>query len=224
MKRHFDDEIVKIKGKLLKMGLLVEEAISNAATALFERDTKKAENVIQRDQDVNLCELEIDELGHEFIALYQPAAGDLRFVTMILKITNDLERMGDQAVNIAQKAIYLNGQSALIPFDDFRKLYQHVIMMVRDAMNAFMDGDLVKAKAILDSDDVVDELDDKIALNVIEAMKKKPAQAEAGIRLILVSHNMERIADLATNLAEDVIYLKQGVDVRHHIRERREQI
>jgi phosphate transport system protein len=180
MKRHFDDEIVKIKGKLLKMGLLVEEAISNATAALFERDSKKAEQVVQRDQDVNLFEIEVDELGHEFIALYQPAAVDLRFVTMILKITNDLERMGDQAVNIAQKAIYLNGQPPVIPLDDFRKLYQHVIMMVRDAMNAFMDGDAVKAKALLDADDVADQLDDKIALDVIAVLKKNPAQVDRG--------------------------------------------
>ncbi len=223
MKRHFDDEILKIKGKLLKMGLLVEEAIANSAASLFERDSKKAEMVVQRDQEINVYEIEIDELGHEFIALYQPTASDLRLVTMILKITNDLERMADQAVNIAQKALYLNGEPALIPYDDFRKMYQHVIMMVRDAVNAFMDADLEKAKAILEADDAVDEIDDKIAIEVLNAMKSNPAHAQAGVCLILASHNFERIADLATNLAEDVIYLKQGIDVRHHIRERRDQ-
>ena len=223
MKRHFDDEILKIKGKLLKMGLLVEEAIANSAASLFERDSKKAEMVVQRDQEINVYEIEIDELGHEFIALYQPTATDLRLVTMILKITNDLERMADQAVNIAQKALYLNGEPALIPYDDFRKMYQHVIMMVRDAVNAFMDADLEKAKAILDADDAVDQIDDQIAIEVLKAMKTNPSHAQAGVCLILASHNFERIADLATNLAEDVIYLKQGIDVRHHIRERRDQ-
>lgn len=222
MKRHFDDEILKIKGKLLKMGLLVEEAIANSAAALFERDSKRAERVVQCDQEINVCEIEIDELGHEFIALYQPAASDLRLLTMILKITNDLERMGDQAVNIAQKALYVNGEPPLIAYDDFRKMYQHVMMMVRDAMNAFMDADLVKAKSILESDDTVDQIDDKIAIEVLKAMKENPAQAQVGVCLILASHNFERIADLATNLAEDVIYLKQGIDVRHHIRERRD--
>ena len=222
MKRHFDDEILKIKGKLLKMGLLVEEAIANSAAALFERDSKKAEVVVQQDQQINIYEIEIDELGHEFIALYQPAASDLRLVTMILKITNDLERMGDQAVNIAKKALYVNGEPPLIAYDDFRKMYQHVMMMVRDAMNAFMDGDSVKSKAILEADDTVDEIDDNIALEVLKAIKANPEQAQVGVCLILASHNFERIADLATNLAEDVIYLKQGIDVRHHIRERRE--
>jgi len=222
MKRHFDDEILKIKGKLLKMGLLVEEAIANSAMSLFERDSNKAELVVQRDQEINVYEIEIDELGHEFIALYQPAASDLRLLTMILKITNDLERMGDQAVNIAQKALYVNGQPTLIPYDDFRQMYQHVLMMVRDAINAFMDADLVKAKKILESDDAVDDIDDKIAIDILKAIKAHPDQAQVGVCLILASHNFERIADLATNLAEDVIYLKQGIDVRHHIRERRD--
>ena len=222
MKRHFDDEILKIKGKLLKMGLLVEEAIANAAASLLERDSKKAEVVVQRDQEINIYEIEIDELGHEFIALYQPAARDLRLVTMILKITTDLERMGDQAVNIAQKSLYVNGEPNLINYEDFRKLYQHVIMMVRDAINAFMDADLEKAKAILEADDTVDQIDDKIALEVLKQIKANPSQAQVGVCLILASHNFERIADLATNLAEDVIYLKQGIDVRHHIRERRD--
>lgn len=221
MKRHFDDEIIKIKGKLLKMGLLVEEAIANSLAALFERDSKKAEQVIKSDQEINLYEIEIDELGHEFIALYQPAAVDLRLVTMTLKITNDLERMADQAVNIAQKALYLNGQPALIEYDDLRRMYQQVILMVRDSMNAFMDGDLAKAKSILESDDAIDQLDDKIAMEINKKMCSSPDNIQAGIYLILVSHNLERIADLATNIAEDVIYLKQGVDVRHHIRERR---
>ena len=223
MKRHFDDEILKIKGKLLKMGLLVEEAIANSATALFERDSKKAQLVVDRDQEINVYEIEIDELGHEFIALYQPAARDLRLLTMILKITNDLERMGDQAVNIAQKALYVNGEPQLINYDDFRKMYQHVLMMVRDAINAFMDADIVKAKLILESDDIVDEIDDKIAIDILKKIKATPDQAQVGVCLILASHNFERIADLATNLAEDVIYLKQGIDVRHHIRERRDQ-
>jgi phosphate transport system protein len=223
MKRHFDDEILKIKGKLLKMGLLVEEAIANSATALFERDSKKAQMVVDRDQEINVYEIEIDELGHEFIALYQPAARDLRLLTMILKITNDLERMGDQAVNIAQKALYVNGEPQLIAYDDFRKMYQNVLMMVRDAINAFMDADIVKAKLILESDDMVDQIDDKIAIDILKQIKAKPDQAQVGVCLILASHNFERIADLATNLAEDVIYLKQGIDVRHHIRERRDQ-
>lgn len=222
MKRHVDEELKKLKDKLFRMGLLCEQAVEAATVALFDRDSQKAEAVIKGDQEINLYEIEIDELGHELIALYQPAAVDLRFITMVLKITNDLERMGDQAVNIAEKALIVNQEPPLKPYEDLPKMAAEVRCMVREALNAFMEKDADKAKAILEQDDVVDRLNDKIYDDVQKILETKPQSTRTGVSLIMISHNLERVADLATNIAEDVIYLTRGVDVRHHIRERRE--
>lgn len=223
MKRHFDDELKKIKEKVFRMGLLVLEAIKDSTDALFERDSQKAQNVIKRDQEINLQEIEIDEMGHELIALYQPAASDLRLITMVLKINNDLERMGDQAVNIAEKAMILNQEPPVKPFHDLPKVVETVLKMVRDSLDAFMEEDAAKAKTILEADDIIDRSNDQIYEEAQNIMEKNPGNTRAGVSLIMVSHNLERVGDLATNIAEDVIYVNRGVDVRHHIRERREE-
>ena len=223
MKRHLDDELKKLKDKLFKMGLLVEQAIDSATAALFKRDSAKAQEIVKKDQEINVYEIEIDELGHELIALYQPAAIDLRLITMVLKITNDLERMGDQAVNIAEKALVVNQEPPLKLYEDLPKMAEIARQMVRDSLDAFMKGDPDKAKAILEEDDVIDRLNDKIYESVQDALKSRPDAVRTGVSLIMISHNLERVADLATNIAEDVIYLKRGIDVRHHIRERREE-
>ncbi len=223
MKRHFDDELKRLKEKVYKMGLLVEKAIENAAASLFERDSAKAQNVLKGDQEINLYEIEIDELGHELIALYQPAAVDLRLITMVLKITNDLERMGDQAVNIAEKALVINQEPPLKPYQDLPQMSEEARRMVRDALDAFMQNDPEKAKLILEEDDRVDQINDNLYEDIQKILAEKPQYVRTGVSLIMISHNLERIGDLATNIAEDVIYLKRGVDVRHHIRERREE-
>jgi len=223
LKRHFDDELKKIKEKVFRMGLLVLEAIKDSTDALFERDSRKAQDVIKRDQEVNLQEIEIDEMGHELIALYQPTASDLRLITMVLKINNDLERMGDQAVNIAEKAMILNQEPPVKPFQDLPKVVETVLKMVRDSLDAFMEEDAAKAKTILEADDIIDRSNDQIYEEVQSIMEKNPGNTRAGVSLIMVSHNLERVGDLATNIAEDVIYVNRGVDVRHHIRERREE-
>jgi phosphate transport system protein len=223
MKRHFDDELKKLKEMMFKMGLLVEQAIDHSSAALFQRDSEKAQGVIRKDQEINLYEIEIDELGHELIALFQPAAIDLRFITMVLKITNDLERMGDQAVNIAEKALVINQEPPLKPYEDLPRMAEAARQMVHDALNAFMEKDADKAKQILEEDDLIDSLNDKVYEELQKLMQAKPDNIRTGVSLIMISHNLERIADLATNIAEDVIYLKRGIDVRHHIRERREQ-
>ena len=222
MKRHFDDELKRLKDKVFRMGLQVEGAIAGAAEALFERDSKKAEAVIKGDQEINLSEIEIDELAHELIALYQPAAVDLRFITMVLKMNNDLERMGDQAVNIAEKALQINQEPPIKPYVDLPKIAETARTMVREALNAFMQRDAVKAKEILEKDDVIDAFNDRVYEEVQKLIQQKPEMVRPGVALIMVSHNLERVADLATNIAEDVIYLTRGIDVRHHIRERRE--
>src|SRR3989338_1220524 len=150
IKRHFDDELKRLKDKLFRMGLLVEQAIDWASNALFQRDNPLAHNVIKNDQEINLYEIEIDELGHELIALYQPAAVDLRLITMVLKMTNDLERMGDQAVNIAEKALVINQEPPLKPYQDLPRMAEESRRMVRDSLDAFMQNDPEKAKHILE--------------------------------------------------------------------------
>jgi len=224
MIRHFHDELKKIKEKLFRMGLLVEAAVENSSAALFERNSAKAENVIKQDKDINLYEIEIDELGHEMIALYQPTASDMRLISSILKMTSDLERMGDQSVNIAEKAIVLNQEPPIKPYEDLPQMARATTLMVREVLSAFMSEDADKAKAIMERDDEIDQLNVKIYDDILKIMEKKPETIRAGVSLIMVAHNFERIADLATNIAEDVIYLKRGIDVRHHIRERREDI
>lgn len=223
MKRHFDDELRKLREKVFRMGLLVEKAIAGASTALFERDGKKAQEIMKGDQEINLHEIEIDELGHELIALHQPTAVDLRLITMVLKITNDLERMGDQAVNIAEKAVIISQDPPIKPYHDLPEMAETARKMVRDALDAFMETDPEKARAVLERDDQVDRVNDLVYEEVQKIIEKDPHCTRVGVSLIIVAHNYERIADLATNIAEDVIYLKKGIDVRHHIRERRAQ-
>ena len=223
MQRHFHDELKKLRERIFKMGLLVESAIEKATLALFERDAVKAQAVLKGDQEINLYEIEIDEIGHELIALYQPAATDLRLITMGLKITNDLERMGDQAVNIAEKALTINQEPPLKPYQDLPVMATEARKMLRDALDSFMENDPEKARVILERDDIVDRLNDKIYDEIQTILTEKSQHSRTGIGLIMIAHNLERVADLATNIAEDVIYLKRGVDVRHHIRERREE-
>ena len=223
MSRNFQDALKKLKEKIFRMGLLVENAIDGASIALFERDSAKAEEVIKNDQEINIYEIEIDELAHELIALYQPTAIDMRFISIVLKMTSDLERMGDQAVNIAEKAIVVNQEPPLKPYEDLPTMARQTRLMVREALSAFMNEDAMKAKEIMERDDEVDRLNEKIYHEIHEHMKKKPDAICVGVSLIMVAHNFERLADLATNIAEDIIYLKQGIDVRHHIRERRRE-
>ena len=162
-------------------------------------------------------------LNRALIALYQPAAVDLRLITMVLKITNDLERMGDQAVNIAEKALVINQEPPLKLYQDLSRMSEDARQMVRGALDAFMQNDPEKAKLILEEDDRVDQINDKLYEDIQKILSEKPQYVRTGVSLIIISHNFERIGDLATNIAEDVIYLKRGVDVRHHIRERREE-
>lgn len=223
MKRHFDDELKTLKEKLFRMGLLVEQAVLNATEALFQRDSAKAEEVIRKDQEINLYEIEIDEMGHELIALFQPAAVDLRLISVVLKMTSDLERMGDQAVNIAEKAIVINQEAPVKPYQDLPEMSRLTMDMVRGALTAFMESDSDRAKQILEQDDLVDQLNEKIYTDIQTLMQKNSNTIRIGVSLIMVAHNLERLADLATNLAEDVIYLRRGIDVRHHIRERRSE-
>ncbi len=221
MQRHFDEELVQLKDKLFKMGLLVEEAIRKSIQSLVQRDSKQAEQVIEGDQKINILEIEIDEFGHELIALRQPTAVDLRLITMVLKINSDLERMGDQAVNIAEKAIVLNREAPLKSYLTIPKMADLAISTVKESLDAFIEKNAEQAKALCESDDELDNLNDQLYGEMQESMKHRALEVSQAVSLIMVGHNLERIGDLATNIAEDVIYLAKGIDIRHHIAERR---
>jgi phosphate transport system protein len=222
MQRHFDDELAKLKNKLFKMGVLVEEAIRKSIMALEKRDTVLAKSIIEADQRINILEMEIDELGHELMALMQPTASDLRLITMVLRINRDLERMGDQAVNIAEKSMDLAKETPIDFVHDIEEMGEKAINMVHESLNAFVDKDVVKAKALCEKDDDIDNMNDRLYEQLQERMKKDPKCISQAVGCIMIAHNIERIGDLATNIAEDVIYLAKGIDIRHHITERRD--
>ena len=180
-----------------------------------------AEEIIEQDQKINILEIEIDEFGHELIALRQPTAIDLRFITMVLKINSNLERIGDQAVNIAEKAIALNKEPPLKSFLNIPRMGEIAIAMVKESLDAFIERDAQKAKAICERDDELDNLNDQTYTSLQVAMKKQEIEISQAVSLIMVAHNLERVGDLGTNIAEDVIYLAKGIDIRHHIAERR---
>lgn len=216
MERHFAEELKTLKQKLFQMGLLVEGAIEKAFEALSERSEDRVKAVFEDEKTINSLEIEIDEKGHALFALVQPMAGDLRLLTMILKINTDLERMGDHAVNIAEKSQYLLGQPPLkldAPLADMARATQK---MVRDALDCFMNENVELARKVLESDDKIDDYNDKIYLDMAALMEKDPSFVRRALCYVMISRNLERIADLANNVAEDTIYLKQGKEVRHH--------
>ena len=221
MQRHFDEELGQLKDKLFKMGLLAEEAVRKAVESLIQRNSKLAEEVIEGDQKINILEIEIDEFGHELIALRQPTAVDLRFITMVLKITSDLERAGDQAVNIAEKAIAINREAPLKSYLGIPKMAELANAMVKESLDSFVERDAAAAKAICERDDDLDHLNVQVYGELQEAMKNRTIEIPQAVSLIMAAHNLERIGDLATNIAEDVIYMTKGIDIRHHITERR---
>ena len=216
MERHFAEELKTLKQKLFQMGLLVEGAIEKSFEALSERSEDRVKSVFEDEETINSLEIEIDEKGHTLFALVQPMAGDLRLLTMILKINTDLERMGDHAVNIAEKSQYLFGQPPLkldIPMADMARATQK---MVRDALDCFMNENVELARKVLQSDDKIDDYNDKIYQDMAGLMEKDSSSVRRALGYVMISRNLERIADLANNIAEDTIYLKQGKEVRHH--------
>ena len=215
MKRQLDSELKKLKEKLFRMGSLSEKAVEISMASLFDRDSSKAQSVIKGDQDINLYEVEIDQLGHEMIARFQPAAVDLRLITMALKITSDLERIGDQAVNIAEKVLAINQEPQLKPYIDIPLMAEHATRMVGEALDAFVRGDSVLARKVLDEDDYIDDLNEQIFRELLSFMMENPKTISRAIRLSFISKYIERIADHATNVAELVVYMVEGKIIRH---------
>jgi len=213
----FDDELQKLKEKLLRMGSLVEDAVKNSITALVERDNALAELVIENDRLVNTLDVEIDEESIRLIALRQPMASDLRFITMAMKITTDMERMGDLAVNIAERALELNTEPVLKPYIDIPKMREIAQGMIRDALNAFVKRDKKLAVDVIMRDDMVDDLKHDVLQELAVYMAKDPSTVSRAMKISFVAQYLERIADHATNIAEMVIYLVEGKIIRHTV-------
>jgi len=215
MKLHFDDELKELKNLLLKMGILAEEMIEKATTALLERKSALAFEIVKADKKVDRIEIEIDEMAHSLMARRQPIAHDLRLITMILKINSTLERVGDHAVNIAEKSVMITVDTE-VHLEKLERMAAISKEMLRDSLNAFMEDDAALAQSVLVRDDEVDALNKDLYEILQEKMKENSKEVSSDVHLILIAHNFERIADLATNIAEDVIYVIEGRDVRHH--------
>src|SRR5216683_6144844 len=215
MQRHFHEELDALKQTLLAMGALVEDQIRRVMRALVERDDALARDVIERDQQVNAYDVEVDQKCVELLARYQPAASDLRFITTAMKIVTDLERIGDQAVNIAQRALELNREPQLKPYIDLPRMAERAQAMVKDSLDAFVARDTELARRVCGADAEVDALKEQMFRELLTFMMEDARTIPRAIRLILISRFLERLADHATNIAEMVIYLVDAKMVRH---------
>ena len=215
MQRHFHEELEALKQTLLAMGGLVEDQIRRVMRALLERDDALAREVIDRDQQVNAYDVEVDETCVSLLALHQPTAGDLRFITTAMKIVTDLERIGDQAVNIAQRVLELNREPQLKPYIDLPRMAEKAQAMVKESLDAFVARDTALARKVCAEDADVDALKEQLFRELLTFMMEDPKTIPRAIRLILISRFMERVADHATNIAEMVIYLVEAKMVRH---------
>jgi phosphate transport system protein len=214
-RHHFEEELQTLKQRLLRMGALVEERVHQAIVALIERRLELAQKVASGDRDVNDLQIEIDDRALKLLALQNPMATDLRLITAAMKINSDLERIGDQAVNIAENVCKILVHPPLKPAIDLPRMAELAEAMTRDALDAFVKKDIALARAVLGRDDEVDRMKDQVFRVLLTYMMADPATIERALALILISRNLERIADHATNIAEDVIFLVEARDVRH---------
>jgi len=213
---HFREELEELQSKLLEMGGLVEAAIHNSVMALVDRDEDKAKEVMWNEALVNQKEIEIDEMATRMLALFQPMARDLRFITAVIKINNDLERMGDLAVNITERALTLMREPAVKPLIDIPRIADLAESMVHRALDAFAKHDAEMARDVLLADDAVDRLRDAVYDELLTFMQEERSTINRAVSLMFIAQNLERIADHSTNIAEDVLFAVKGIDVRHH--------
>ncbi len=211
----FDDELIRLKEKILEMGALVENAIKNSIKSLLEKDNDLAKAVIQKDHLVNALDVEIDEECIRLIALRQPKATDLRFITTAMKIVTDMERMGDLAVNIAERALDLNKEPDIKPYVDIPRMRDIALGMTRDALDAFVHKDKKLAMDVIMRDDEIDDLKHAIISELLFLMLEDPNLICRAMRITFIAQYLERFADHATNIAEMVVYLVEGKFIRH---------
>lgn len=213
--REYDNQLRQVRDKLLLMAGHVEAMIANAVRSLVERDVGLARKTIENDHKVNQFEVETDELCLVILAKRQPMASDLRFITLALKMVTDLERIGDLAVNICERALDLSSEPPLRSYDDIVRTADLVQSMVRDAIDAFVHADDGKAQRVIDRDSEVDDLYHEIFRDLLQRMLVDPSAIERGIHLQSVAKWLERMADHSTNIAEQVIFMVKGKDIRH---------
>ena len=215
MRSRFQQGLDDLKEKLLRMGGLAEQAIDRATEAYRTRDSKFCQMVLSGEQAINEAERDIDELALDLLAMQQPMAVDLRFILAVLKINADLERVGDQAVNIAQRVLDLISEPPVELPVDVPKMASSVSTMVQRALQAFLDGHAEVAESVLQMDNMVDRMKDEAFVVLVQKMQSDPALTRPALNVLLIARNLERIADHATNIAEDVIFWVRGADVRH---------
>lgn len=213
--RHFHEELERLKGALVDMAGRAERLVQLAVEALLTRDVDSASQVIEGDEAINELELQIDDMAISLLALQQPMAKDLRLITMAMKIANDLERVGDHAVNIAEAVRYLVEAPPFPVLPELEEMTRVATDMLAKALDAFIRRDSEQARAVTAMDDRVDELHDNNFRILLTHMMEDPRKITAGMDLLLVSGNLERIADLATNVSEDVVYLVEGRTIKH---------
>lgn len=215
MQRHFVHELEMLKTNLIKMASFAEEAIVDSIRAVLQRDKQLAQQVITKEQRINALEIEIDDAVVDILALQQPVATDLRFILAASKINNDLERIGDHAVNIAESAIKCADHPPVKPLIDIPAMADVTKQMLRDAIDGFIQINPELARKVLNTDDTIDNLNRKVVDDLVEIMQKSPDTIAEALELIRISRNLERVADLATNIAEEVIFMAEARVVKH---------
>jgi len=215
MRSRFQQGLDELKEKLLRMGGLAEQAIDRATEAYRTRDAKYCQQVLTGENAINEAEREIDELALDLLAMQQPMAIDLRFIMAVVKINADLERVGDQAVNIAERVLDLISEDDLQLPVDIPRMADAVSTMVQRALESFLDGKAEVAEAVLQMDNIVDRMKDEAFVVLVQKMHDEPSCTRQALDVLLIARNLERIADHATNIAEDVIFWVRGADVRH---------
>ena len=217
MERRFDEELKQLKDRLLTMAGLAEQAVGKSVKALVDRDPRLAASLREDDAAINRLEVEIEESCLSLMARYQPEAKDLRFIAMIFKIVNDLERVGDQSVNISEQTVDLLKEPLLKPLIDIPKMAALAQQMLKDALDAFVNQNPELAREVCRRDDEVDRLNDQSYHELMGYMTQDAKTITRAIDLILIGRHLERVADHATNIAEDVYYLVRGTTIKHHL-------
>jgi phosphate transport system protein len=216
MRTRFQQGLEELRTRLLRMGGMAEQAVDRACQAYVERDLSRCHMVLEGESLINAAEREIDEMAFDLLALQQPTAVDLRFILAVTKINSDLERVGDQAVNIAERVMDLvELPTAELPVD-IPRMAAAVSAMVRRSLESFIEGKAELAQAVLEMDNVVDRMRDEAFIVLVKAMNEHPEVTRQAVDALLVARNLERVADHATNIAEDVIFWVRGADVRHN--------
>jgi phosphate transport system protein len=219
----FQKELDELKESLLKMATLVEETLRDAIKALVERDSDLIQKTMAQEDKINRMENAIDEMCLKLLALRQPMAVDLRFITSAMKIVTDLERMGDQAINICERAASLNQEPQIKPYIDIPRMAEIVQSMVKDVLDAFVNRNSALARSVCERDDIVDGLNDQVHRELLTYMISDPRTITRAVHLMIVSRCLERIADHATNVAEDVIFMVDARVIKHHAEEKEEK-